>query len=258
MRRLIPATYAFAASLAVASPCPGGDVDVASVSSYDPRVAPNKSISIDEAKPDPTAFQETASESRSAGDLQTETGETERTSPASARRRGAKQARLSRESARSSGDRNTPWYRTGIGALAIVLVLVAGATWVVRRWLPAARAGESTVLRVVARTSLSPKHNLALVRLGRRFLLIGVSGDRVNTLCEVNDPDEVAELAARTGTLAKLGAGDFDGQLLREVADYGGTAGSGAMERESTRGTSIRPREPLNDLLRKLRALQSK
>lgn len=258
MRRPIPVTYALAALLAVVSPSPAGDVNVASVSSNDPRVAPNKSVSIDEATPDHTAFQETASQSRRAGDLQTETGETKRASPPSAKRRSAKQARLSRESTRLSGARNTPWYRTGIGALAIVLVLVGGATWVVRRWLPTARAGESAVLRVVARTSLSPKHNLALVRLGHRFLLVGVSGDRVNTLCDVNDPDEVAELAARTGTLAKLGAGDFDGQLLREVADYGGATASEAVEAESTRGKRIRPRKPLNDLLRKLRALQSK
>ena len=258
MCRDIPVTCALAALLMVASPCPASDVEVASLGSSDSGVAPNKSVSIDEATPDHTASQKTVNESHRTGDRQTGVGEPEQASTPSAKDRSAKQVRLSRESTRLSGARNTPWYRTGVGALAIVLVLVGGATWVVRRWLPAARAGESAVLRVVARTSLSPKHSLALVRLGRRFLLVGVSGDRVNTLCDVHDADEVSELAARTGTLAKPGAGDFDGQLLREVADYGGAPSLEAVGGESTRGKRPRPREPLNDLLRKLRALQSK
>ena len=257
-RRRIAVVYATVASLGAASLCAASDVSAGSISSNDPRVAPNASVAINEAAPEETAIQETTSESREAGDRQAKAGERKQTSLLSAKRRGAKQAGLSRESARLSGSQDAPWYRTGIGALAIVLVLVGVAAWAIRRWMPAVRGGESGIVRVVARTSLSPKHNLALVRVGHRFVLVGVSGDRVNTLCEVSDPGEVAELAARTGTSGDLAAGDFDDRLLREVADYRTVAEPETGQVRSTRERRVRAREPLNDLLRKLRALQSK
>ena len=49
---------------------------------------------------------------------------------------------------------STPWYRSGLVALMIVLGIVWLAYWAVRRWMPAVRAGESQVLRIVARTHL--------------------------------------------------------------------------------------------------------
>ncbi len=159
----------------------------------------------------------------------------------------------------------TPWYRTGLGALVLVLALVGAVYWVGRRWMPSMRPTAGGVLRVVARTSLTPKHAVALIQLGRRFVLVGISGDGMRTLSEVTEVGEVGELTAQTGTAAAQGARSFERLLLRESADFGETAAGGELTDEleagrtrSERSRLVRTPEPLSGLLQKLRKLQSK
>lgn len=163
-------------------------------------------------------------------------------------------------------DRETPWYRSGVGALAIVLVVVAGGYWLVRRYLPSVRTTGSSALRVVARTSVTPKHHLALVQLGRRFVLVGVSGDRLQTLSEVTETQEVAEVAAQTGATLAGRPNGFDDLLVKESADYHEDPDADDAEDlafasrtpTSTQAGSARAGKPVADLLDRLRALQSK
>lgn len=82
--------------------------------------------------------------------------------------------------------------------LIIVLALIGLAAWVVKRYLPARRlVTGSGVLEIVARLPLNTKQNLALVKMGRQLILIGISPERVTTLCLVDDPDQVSELIGR-------------------------------------------------------------
>ncbi len=151
--------------------------------------------------------------------------------------------------------RATPWYRNGFGALAIVLVLIVAVYWLVRRYLPAARAGDSGVLRVVARTGLTPKQSLMLIRLPRRFVLVAVSQNRVDTLCAVDDAEEVADLFARVHAPLPGGQQQFEGLLQAEEAEYDeAELPVGARPRGAERVSS----EALTGLLVKLRALTSR
>jgi len=122
------------------------------------------------------------------------------------------------------------------------------------------RVADNGTMRVVGRAALTPKHHLALVRLGRRFLVVGVCADRVETVCEIHDPEEVAELAACCGAQAARGGKAFEGFLFRESAEYHEPAGeTDEGERRPSppaRGSSG-PR-PLNDLLHRLRTLRSR
>jgi flagellar biosynthetic protein FliO len=155
-------------------------------------------------------------------------------------------------------ERSTPWYRTGIGALAVVLALVAGAYWVVRRWMPSARTVDAGAMKLVGRTGLTPKQSLALVQVGRRYVVVGVSPDRLDSLCEICDPDEVAELGLRIGSQRTGAADEFNALLAGEASDYPDASppDSDLRERES----SHRAGTPgaLKDLLSKLRTLQPK
>ncbi len=92
------------------------------------------------------------------------------------------------------------WVRTGV-ALVIVVALVFGVRWALRRWAGGAAPGEGRAVEVLGRTSLSTRHRLYLVRMGERLLLVGGGGETLTTLAEVTDPDEMAELcrAARAG-----------------------------------------------------------
>lgn len=76
----------------------------------------------------------------------------------------------------------------------------------------------SPVIEVLARTSLSPRQNLCLVRLGRRLVLLGVGGEQAHTLVEISDPVEAAELI---GAAARARPGSISsqfGEFLRSAA----------------------------------------
>jgi len=155
----------------------------------------------------------------------------------------------------------TPWYHSGVGALAIVLGLVAVVFYVLRRFVPSMRAPDHGAIRVVARTALTPKHSVALIRLGRRFVLVGVSGDRLNTLAEVNDADEVGALAALVGGAAS--PDDFSHALADESMSYE-VSWDGVPEPNHDRATDTNSRRTsrgasaLAQLKSRLLSLQSK
>ena len=152
----------------------------------------------------------------------------------------------------------TPWYRSGLVALMIVLGLVWLAYWAVRRWMPTVRAGESQVLRIVARTTLAPKQHLALIRVGRQFVLIGVSPDRVDRLCVIDDAEDVSELVLRTDGDSAAKASKFDEELVREVGEYGRGAVLESAESHPRGGAAVSDRRAsLTALLDRLRSLQT-
>ena len=141
-----------------------------------------------------------------------------------------------------------PWYRHGLGALTIVLAAIALTFYLLRRWMPSTKARETGLLRVVARTNITPKQHAALIQLGHRFVLVGVSPDRLTTLAEIRDGDEVAELAARTGARSVQA---FDEQLMEEASSY-----ESAQKEPGSRPAAGKNGEPMKDLLAKLRKLR--
>ena len=81
----------------------------------------------------------------------------------------------------------------------LVLLAIGVLTFVAKRWLPQARqaAGGGAAIQVLARQHLSGKQSLCLVRLGRGLVLVGVTPDRISTVAQIQDPDEVAEVVTR-------------------------------------------------------------
>jgi flagellar biogenesis protein FliO len=94
-----------------------------------------------------------------------------------------------------------PWVRTLL-ALAAVVGLVLLARWLFRG--AAGRGGRpagrrASPLQVVARTGLSGRHQLFLVRLGERLVLVGAGPQGLATLSEVTDPAERDRLLEALG-----------------------------------------------------------
>lgn len=83
------------------------------------------------------------------------------------------------------------WSTTGVGLFAVLLsIFLAGR--VLKRAIPGAAIGETSgPIQLLHRSFLSPKHTVCLVRVGDRMLLVGVSGDRMQTLSEIHDPQEI-------------------------------------------------------------------
>ena len=58
----------------------------------------------------------------------------------------------------------------GMAGVALILAICGGITAVVRRFAPRPAAG---AVHVIGRVSLSPKHSVYLLRVGKKVLLIG-------------------------------------------------------------------------------------
>ncbi len=67
------------------------------------------------------------------------------------------------------------------------------------------------MIEVVASRALTPKHQLLVVRIGERALILGVSPDRVDKITELTDPHEVIPMASPP---------DFQEELQERQADY--------------------------------------
>jgi flagellar protein FliO/FliZ len=65
--------------------------------------------------------------------------------------------------------------------LAVVLALIWGAAWVVRRISPTTRT-VSSAIKVVATQNVGPRERVVLIEIGSQWLVIGVAPGRVNAL----------------------------------------------------------------------------
>lgn len=79
-------------------------------------------------------------------------------------------------------------------SFATVLALVGALTWVLRRrgMLGIGGGADRGRLEVLERKSLGKSSALVLARVGDRAVLLGVTGERIEMLCEAPDPDAPA------------------------------------------------------------------
>ncbi len=109
-----------------------------------------------------------------------------------------------------------------VGSLGAVAVLIVALGWVYRRFATGAGPAGGAAVSLVSRTMLTPKHQVMVLRVGHRLLVVGDAGHGMNSLCEITDPAEVtavlsavnggAELQALKGAAfaASLDAADSD------------------------------------------------
>jgi len=76
------------------------------------------------------------------------------------------------------------------GSIVLVMVLLVGCWFVVRKVLPRLTHSSSKHLRVVETASLGPHKTVHLVQVGQHRLLIGASRDRVTMLTRLDDANE--------------------------------------------------------------------
>jgi len=251
-RVLIPGVLLLLSS----APSRGSDGDPASVAGQ--RGGVNQSLSLDHEVAVPTPDAVDSSAGPPAGRLQAHQ-DTDDSKPVDSKpvveSRTLQRHPTGRTRAMESRVAGVPWYRTGLGALVIVLGAVIGVFFLLRRWIPSARMVDNGILRVVGRTPLTPKQHIALVKVGRRFVAVGVSPDRVDALCEISDPEEVADLTVRGGAQTARG-GNFDEWLFREAAEYCEPVDRLPEERPPSSAASRSPK-PLKDLLHRLRKMKS-
>ena len=120
-----------------------------------------------------------------------------------------------------AGPEATGGWWIGTAGIALALALCGGISVASRRYL-LPRQGTGP-LRVVGRTSLSPKHTVYLLEVGDRVLIVGAGAQGPPSLLgELTDPAERDRLGAsprRPGAPASAPAVPSTGRFDRRVGD---------------------------------------
>lgn len=130
---------------------------------------------------------------------------------------------------------------TVISSLAVVLGLFCMAAWLMRRTAPRGHTAlPHDVFEVLGRASIAKGRQVQLLRCGGRLLLVSVTPEGAETLTEIDDPDEVARLAALCKAAQPGSATAAFRQALQQFAGH-------PVQREPAGGTDVRvvrPGEP--------------
>ncbi len=89
--------------------------------------------------------------------------------------------------------------RSGFGPSFAWAAGILAVGWIVRQFLKTSgplSLGNQTAIELLTRQSIGPQQQLALVRLGRRIILVGTTPTGMSTLATVDDPAEVQALVA--------------------------------------------------------------
>ena len=114
-------------------------------------------------------------------------------------------------------------------ALALVIALIFLLRWAGRRLFPGAvPQGPSRTVQVLGRTMLAPKQSIVLLRVGRRVLVVGDTGAQMQSLCEITDEQEIAELTAQLAQEKPAALSRTFGQLLGRARDERAAESPGA------------------------------
>ncbi|MBN2581664.1 MAG: flagellar biosynthetic protein FliO [Planctomycetes bacterium] len=147
---------------------------------------------------------------------------------------------------------SSPWLSL-LGPLVVVLGIMAVVLWAARKFVPGMRRlGGSSAVRVLARTHLSPRQSITLVKVGQRILVVGQTADRLTTLAAITESDEVSQLLGECHSQTVENVSGSFKKVFRDVdSDFAAAdepQDDGAAEPELGR-----VRTQLDDLARKVR-----
>ena len=74
--------------------------------------------------------------------------------------------------------------------LIVIVAAAAAATWFLRRWKGSLGRSDGP-LQLVHVIALGPRERVALVKVGARYLVVGITATHINTLAEVSDTDVI-------------------------------------------------------------------
>lgn len=120
------------------------------------------------------------------------------------------------EQTQDSGSRMIGWL---IGVVVFAVFVFWGGLYLVKRWMPGGQnLFACPAMEVVGRTHLDPRRYVAMLRVGRRVLLLAVSPDEIRPLGEVEDETDVADLLAQAKPRSAAGRSVFHTLFQRQAA----------------------------------------
>ena len=81
-------------------------------------------------------------------------------------------------------------YLRVLAILVAVLAAAVGTIWVLKRFVPGARArGNNAAIQVISRAHLTSKHQIVMVNVAGRTLVLGISPEGISRVADVSDAD---------------------------------------------------------------------
>lgn len=108
-----------------------------------------------------------------------------------------------------------PYDTVGLNSLSLTLGIIVlvlwGGIWAMRRMRPGSVVGNSRDCSVVRSLALGPRERLLVVQVGARHLVIGVGSASVSLLCELDEPLPAAAGDAGFGETMRKALGRWRG-----------------------------------------------
>ena len=100
-------------------------------------------------------------------------------------------------------------------SLCVVAVLIVAVGWAYKRMFAAQQQQAGGGVSLVSRTMLTPKHQVFVLRVGHRLIVVGDSGHGMNRLGEITDPAEMTAVLGEAGgaEMQRLRGGAFAATL---------------------------------------------
>ena len=104
-------------------------------------------------------------------------------------------------------------YLRVLGWLVVIVGLAIGTLMFLKRMTGRSGhvPGVGRLLEIVARIPVTAKHQILVVRVGGRALVVGIAPDGMRTLCELDDTSDL---------LATARGSNFEDRLTREIEPY--------------------------------------
>jgi flagellar protein FliO/FliZ len=97
--------------------------------------------------------------------------------------------------------------------IAVIVALLLGALWAVRRARPNGLMRSGSDCRIVRSMVLGPRERLLVVCVGAKQLVIAVSSATISLLCELDEPlPPIAPANAKFGEALRKAIGRWQGQ----------------------------------------------
>lgn len=152
------------------------------------------------------------------------------------------------------------WVLNTLGALGIVigLIVLTRVVWSKLTGQAVATGTNARVVEVLSRTAVAPRNHVVLMRVGQRILICSDSGNGMNTLSEVTDPEEVAELLTTVSSNEPTSiSNSFNAMISRFNGEYDPAAVHEDEGLDHAEHTLDRSREKVSALLSKMRQMSS-
>lgn len=119
----------------------------------------------------------------------------------------------------ASGSMGDGWLLSTLAALGVVLAIVFGIRWLLRRGgVVSTAAPQGGVVEVLSRTTVAPRSHVVLMRVGTRILIVSDSPSGMRTLDTVQDAEQVAELLGAIDSAKPASMSQNFGSVMKKLS----------------------------------------